>query len=393
MKLLRARYVSGDLIYQISDFVSGDNTLSYILGLVLACGSIFLSFMLIGRVNTYNEVPFEEHFSEAKAMKSFTQWANSFTALWILLNLYNMVNGNNFGNIRIVFLLMGIIGYVFSWYGLKKFSEANKKHSIDVAKKNKGDPSIVMSEDYGLSQAQKDAVSMIVGNAGVSGALSPPKSDEEVFGVIDDPVYDDPHTPRLVCRSCGRVNNPKHNICAYCGKTLDKTKKALPSEQQSEIDKILNGAKGVNKDEDPVQRILRSAGVIQTENGKYISAKKAAETGIEKIEIMPTTDKKPDKDIAVTPLPESNIISPSPIDSSVSVTELKGTDFYKNSDGEDTLTEKISNESYFTTDNSLKGNSAESVFYGGAEEQIRCRFCGEMNDKNSGQCIFCGTLL
>ena len=195
-----------------------------------------------------------------------------------------------------------------------------------------------MAENFGLSQSQKDAVSMIVGNAGVSNTLRSPMSDEELFGPIDDPVYDDPHTPRIVCRACGKVNNPKYNICAYCGAVLDKTKKAVPDQFQSEIDKILNG-----RDEDPVKRILRNAGVIQTEGGKYVSAKKESEKGAEDgqaegippkkendLIIIPTTDEKEDADITVTPVTESSIMDPSPIDDSVKVTELKGTDFYSN---------------------------------------------------------------
>ena len=239
-----------------------------------------------------------------------------------------------------VFFIIGIIGYGFSWYSLKKFHDANRNHNIALAKANRGDPSIVMAENFGLSKEQKDAVSMIAGNAGVQNVLRSPMSDEELFGPIDDPVYDDPHTPRIVCRACGKVNNPKHDICAYCGVVLDKTQKAVPAEFQSEIDKILNGT----KDEDPVQRILRNAGVIQTKNGKYVSAKKAAEKSsdtedtnstasednINEIKVTPTTEIKEDKSIKVAPLTESSVIDPSPIDDSVKVTELKGTDFYSN---------------------------------------------------------------
>lgn len=412
MKLLRrSSKAYSDLLFAVSDWAAGSNTLSYIIGIFLTvCGS-FLAFMLISRVNAYNNDPFEENFTEAKNMKKITQWANSFMGLWILLNFLNVICTFRFGSTRTVFLIIGIAGYIFSWYSLKKFSDANRNHNIELAKANKGDPSIIMAENFGLTQAQREAVSSIVGNAGASRALRNPKSDEELFGTLDDPVYDDPRTPRIVCRSCGKVNNPKHNICAYCGMTLDKTKTALPSEQQSEIDKILNGVK---KDEDPIQKILRNAGVIQTDNGKYISAKKAAgvgneaenevgnEAGIEEkteagikteFEVKPTTDKKPDKDISVTALPENGIFSPSSIDGSVSVTELKGTDFYKNSDDGQTFTEGFSDKSSFTADNSVKGNSAESVFFGGTEGQIRCRYCGEMNEKNSGRCIFCGTPL
>lgn len=407
MKLLRrSSKAYTDLLLAISDWAAGSNALSYIIGIILTLGCCFLAFMLISRINAYNADPFEENFTEAKNMKKFTQWANSFMGLWIFLNFLNVICTYRFGSTRTVFLIIGIAGYVFSWYSLKKFSDANRNHNIELAKANKGDPSIIMAESFGLTQAQREAVSSIVGNAGASRALRNPKSDEELFGTIDDPVYDDPRTPRIVCRSCGKVNNPQHNICVYCGMTLDKTKTVMPSGQQSEIDKILNGVK---KDEDPVQKILRSAGVIQTDNGKYISAKKAAEAGneagieekteagikteIEKIKVMPTTDKKPDKDISVTALPENGIFSPSSIDGSVSVTELKGTDFYKNSNDGQTFTEGFSDKSSFTADNSVKGNSAESVFFGGTEGQIRCRYCGEMNEKNSGRCIFCGTPL
>lgn len=376
-----------DLLFGISDWAAGSNTLSYIIGIFLAIAGVFSAFMLINRVNAYNADPFEENFTDAKNMKKFTQWANTLMGLWIFLNFLNVISTYQFGSTRTVFLIIGIAGYIFSWYSLKKFSDANRNHNIDLAKANKGDPSIIMAENFGLSQAQRDAVSMIVGNAGASRALRNPKSDEELFGTIDDPVYDDPRTPRIVCRSCGKVNNPKHNICAYCGMTLDKTKTVLPSEQQSEIDKILNGVK---KDEDPVQKILRSAGVVQTDGGKYISAKKAAETGNE---VTAATDKKTDKDITVTPLPEGGVFSPSPIDGGVSVAELKGTDFYKNSDTEPTFNADFSDKASLSADNSVKGNSAESVFFGGKEGEIRCRYCGEMNEKDSGRCIFCGTPL
>lgn len=403
MKLLRrGSRAFVEFLFTASDWAAGSNTLSYIIGLILTVGSVFLAYMLISRINTYNNDPLEENFTEAKNMRKITQWGNSLMGLWIFLNFLNVIYTFRFGSTRTVFLIIGTAGYIFSWYSLKKFSDANRNHNIELAKANKGDPSIIMAESFGLTQAQREAVSAIVGNAGASRALRNPQSDEELFGTIDDPVYDDPRTPRIVCRSCGKVNNPKHNICAYCGATLDKTKAALPSEQQSEINKILNGVK---KDEDPVQKILRNAGVIQADNGKYISAKKAAEAGIkekteagikteiEKNEVISTTDKKPDKDISVTALPENGIFSPSSIDGSVSVTELKGTDFYKNSDDGQTFTEGFSDKSSFTADNPVKGNSAESVFFGGTEGQKRCRYCGEMNEKNSGRCIFCGTPL
>ncbi|MDE6580618.1 MAG: hypothetical protein K2K41_08815 [Ruminiclostridium sp.] len=344
MKLLRSSKAYVNFLLTISEWVASDNALSYLIAIILALGSVFSAFMLISRVNAYNNDPFEENFTEAKNMKKIAAWVNRFMSLWIFLSFINMLYNFQFGKVRIVFFIIGIIGYVLSWYSLKKFHDANRNHNIALAKANRGDPSIVMAENFGLTQAQKDAVSMIVGNAGASSALRDPMSDEELFGPIDDPVYDDPHTPRIVCRACGKVNNPKYDICVYCGAVLDKTKKAVPAEFQSEIDKILNGT----KDEDPVQRILRNAGVIQTEGGKYVSVKKAAENDINSedkenavnpenkvndindIKVTPTTDIKEDKSITVAPLTESIIIDPTPIDDSVKVTELKGTDFYSN---------------------------------------------------------------
>lgn len=339
MKLLR----SSNILFTLSEWVAADNTRSYIIAIILALCSVFSAFMLISRINAYNNDPFEENFTEAKNMKKVTAWVNNFMSFWIFLSFINMLFNFQFGKARIVFFIIGIIGYVFSWYSLKKFHDANRNHNIALAKANKGDPSIIMSENFGLTQSQKDAVSMIVGNAGASRALRTPMSDEELFGPIEDPVYDDPHTPRIVCRACGKVNNPKYDICVYCGTVLDKTKKSLPPEFQGEIDKILNGT----KDEDPVQRILRNAGVIQTEGGKYVSAKKSAENenGIneadkestvnpkyneEGIKVTPTTDIKEDKSITVAPLTESIIIDPTPIDDSIKVEELNGTNFYSN---------------------------------------------------------------
>lgn len=343
MKLLRSSKAYTNVLLLLSDWVASNNTLSYIVAIILALASVFSGFMLITRINAYNNDPFEENFTEAKNMKKIAAWVNSFMSLWVFLCVINMLYNFQFSGVRIAFLIIGLSGYIFSWYSLKKFSDANRNHNIALAKANRGDPSIVMAENFGLSQSQKDAVSMIVGNAGVQNALRNPMSDEQLFGPIDDPVYDDPHTPRIVCRACGKVNNPKYNICAYCGAVLDKTKKAVPDQFQSEIDKILNG-----RDEDPVQRILRNAGVIQTEGGRYVSAKKSEEKSAEngsdrenmgsvaseddpnEIKVTPTTDIKEDKNVTVTPLAESTIIDPSPIDDSVKVTELKGTDFYSN---------------------------------------------------------------
>lgn len=341
MKLLRSSKAYTNLLLAISEWVASDSTLSCIIAIILALCSVFSAFMLVSRVNAYNNDPFEENFTEAKNIKKITAWVNRFMSLWIFLSFINMLYNYQFGKVRIIFFIMGIIGYIFSWYSLKKFHDANRNHNIALAKSNRGDPSIVMAENFGLTQSQKDAVSMIVGNAGASRALRNPMSDEELFGPIDDPVYDDPHTPRIVCRACGKVNNPNYNICAYCGAVLDKTKKSVPAEFQSEIDKILNGT----KDEDPVQRILRNAGVIQTEGGKYVSAKKVAEKDINSedkantvnpednrkdIKVTPTTDIKEDQSITVTPMTESIIIDPTPVDDSVKVTELKGTNFYSN---------------------------------------------------------------
>ncbi len=395
MKLLRSSGAYVNFLFTMSEWVAADNTLSYIIGLLLALGSVFSALMLISRINAYGADPFEENFTEAKNMKKLTQWVNSFMSLWIFLSFINILyNYLQLSRVRIVFLIIGIIGYVFSWYSLKKFHDANRNHNIALAKANRGDPSIIMSENFGLTQEQREAVSMIIGNAGASNVLRNPMSDDELFGTIDDPIYDDPHTPRIVCRSCGKVNNPKYDICVYCGAVLDKTKKAVPAEFQSEIDKILNG-----KDEDPVQRILRNAGVIQTDGGKYVSAKKAAENEADDnltadnengVKVTPTTDKKEDANITVTPLNESSIIDPSPIDDSVKVTELKGTDFYQNDDG---LTETASDKSDIQGDNSVKDDFGENTCEGGAEEQIRCPFCGEMNGKNTPRCIFCGTNL
>lgn len=392
MKLLKRYYGDfTDVLYMISEWVAGSNTLSLIIGIILTLGNVFLALMLIGRVRGYNDDPFEESFAEAKSIKKLAQWGNSFMTLWLFLNFVNIVYTFQFGDLRIMGLFLGIAGYIFSWYSLKKFSDINRKHNIALAKENKGDPSIVMAESFGLTRAQKDAVSMIVGNAGASDALRSPKSDEELFGTIDDPVYDDPHTVRTVCRSCGKVNNPKHNICAYCGMPLDKTNTEKPDKYRSEIDKILNGTKKAER-EDPVQWILRNAGVVQGKDGKYVSSKSTAEKGGAGVtEAGAKLNESPDKSITVTPLTENGILTPTPVDNSFSVSELKGTDFCKNSD-EAAPYESGAGEENSQAVDSAKGASAESVFYGGKEGQIRCRCCGEMNDKNSVRCIYCGTL-
>ncbi len=390
MKLLVRSY-SGftSFLYEISDAIAGNNSLSYIVCIVLTLACVFLALLLISRVNIYNEDNFEENFTNARTMSRFTGSANGIAGLWMFLHCYHAFYYFRFGNLNFAMLIIGFTGYIFSWYALKKFSDANRKHNIDLAKANKGDPSIVMAENFGLTQEQRDAVSMIVGNAGASRVLSGPKSDEELFGTIDDPVYDDPRTPRIVCRSCGKVNNPKNNLCAYCGMPLDKTNTAVSQKEQDEVDKILNGTKSVKKDEDPVNWILQSAGVVKNDEGKYVSVKKAAE----KSEIgTPDINKSPENDITVTPLPENSISPHNPTEGDFSVTELKGTNFFKN--GEDiSLSESNLPEAENKAENSINADYEKNIFSGGTTNQIRCNYCGEMNDKNNAQCVYCGTIL
>ena len=91
MKLLRSSKAYTNVLLLLSDWVAADNTLSYIVVIVLSLGSVFSALMLISRTNAYSNDPFEENFTEAKNMKKIAAWINRFMSLWIFLSFINML--------------------------------------------------------------------------------------------------------------------------------------------------------------------------------------------------------------------------------------------------------------------------------------------------------------
>lgn len=389
MKLLRRTSI--DFVYDMSDLLAGDNNFSFAIGIILTLASFILGFLLISRVREYNENNSDENFRSAKSMKRIAQWANSFEGLWILMSFIDIIHSYRFDGTRAFFLISCIISYVFSWVGLNSFSEANKKHNIELMKANKGDPSIVMSEDFGLSQSERDAVSTIVGNAGIPQSIKNPMSDEELYGPIDDPVFDDPHTMRKVCKSCGKVNKAEYNICSYCGMPLGE---GISKEELDKVSKILNRD---DKKDDPVSRILKGAGVM-TDDGRIIK-KKAKESGESKddtdsgFKVTPTTDKSDEVNISVTAL-EGNYDTESGLgiyhkieQTEAAVIAAEGNYIAASS--------PIKEEYESRTDNDtplIDGAEPANNMSRGRKriERVHCPHCNEMNNKNNTICAYCG---
>lgn len=261
MKLIRIRNSRAiiRLLEILSDYIAGNNGLSYLIGLALAVGGVFIAFLLMGRVNQFNEDHAEESFSRAKVLKNIVWWLNASMCLWLFLCVYNFLYTVQFSGFKGMLAVAVIASAFYSWFILQKFEQANHSHNIDLAKANKGDPSIVMAENYGLSKTEKEAVSMIVGNAGHSSVLRKPMSDEQLYGPIDDPVFDLPGTPHKLCPSCGTVNKASYTVCSHCGTPLGE---AMSDFQIKHTKSSMQKAEEID---DPVKRILMGAGVYPAE--------------------------------------------------------------------------------------------------------------------------------
>lgn len=386
MKLLRR--VSSNFLLDISELFAGNNTLSFCVGCILALAAVITGFMLINRVGEYDRDNSEESFKNAKSVRTMVQWVNSIAGIWLFLSFVNIFCTFQFGRTRAFFFFIGILGYSFSWYALKKFSAANKNRNIELMKTNRGDPSIVMSDSFGLSQSERDAVSAIVGSAGIPSSVKNPLSDEELYGPIDDPVFDDPHTVRKVCKSCGKINKAEYTICAYCGMPLGK---GMSSEEMDKVNKILNRD---NKDEDPVTRILKGAGVMAADGSIIKKKAKDPDTSSDSseggIKVTPTTEKTDEGDISVTALEGNyNIENGSGIYHRINQAEnaVTATEGNYISERSPTEYEREAAADSLTAENTNPNTIAASRR---KIERIKCPHCDEKNNKNNTICAYCG---
>ncbi|MCM1298635.1 MAG: hypothetical protein NC228_03620 [[Eubacterium] siraeum] len=200
---------------------SGGITVLMLLCFAAALASVMLNLLLLNRIREFKTEQSDENFAAAKKMQTLAGacGAAGFLILVIIINLmrgyYLEFNGYTLFCVAVCFASV-----LFNAGCLQKYNGIKRIHNADVMKRAKGDPSVVFSEDMELSAEEKNIVSQIALNAGVNPQQGC-KSDEELFAVIDDPIYA-PLEERgeRICPFCGKSNRKKYTVCAYCGQPL-----------------------------------------------------------------------------------------------------------------------------------------------------------------------------
>lgn len=201
--------------------LSGLVPLAMLICIVIVIGSVMLNLLVLNRIGEFNADQSDENFSAAKKMQGFAGGCSSLCLIWITVAV-NMTRDGFFDDYNTLMvgaaLCMGAIA--FNAICLGKYRRIKRMHNADVMKRAKGDPNIIFSDEIELNGEEKSLVSQIALSAGVYPGESY-KSEEELFAVIDDPVYA-PLEERgeRVCPFCGKKNPKKYTICAYCGQIL-----------------------------------------------------------------------------------------------------------------------------------------------------------------------------
>lgn len=201
--------------------LSGGTAVAVALCIVIVIGTVMFNILLLNRIKEFEADQSDENFASAKKMQKLAGFFSGLGVVWLTVMSILVRDGYvKFGGGVLFGSVMCIGGIIFNTACLQKYERIKRMHNADIMKRAKGDPSVIFSDDMELSDEEKSIVSQIALNAGVYPQESF-KSDEEIFSVIDDPVYA-PFEERgeRPCPFCGKKNIKKYTVCAYCGQLL-----------------------------------------------------------------------------------------------------------------------------------------------------------------------------
>lgn len=181
---------------------------------------VFNTFLLL-RLKEYWADTTDENFSAVKKMQKISGLCSSVLIIWLTVT-FKIVDGIIDSGLAFCCIIC-VVAVIFNAVCLAKYKKAKNNHNADVMKRAKGDPTIIFSDEIDLDEQERAVISQIALNAGVIPEGREYKSDEELFAVIDDPVYS-PFEERgeTICPVCGKGNKKNYTVCAYCGNFLPR---------------------------------------------------------------------------------------------------------------------------------------------------------------------------